>query len=158
MLAIGAAVGFLGGLFGKGGSAVATPLLHAAGVPPIVAVAAPLPATVPSTLVASWAYWRQQLLDYQVVVWSIALGAPATVAGLRVNTWTSLLAVAAFLAITGLRKQPGDNDDPYTQPEHEANRRPSSNRRDRHQTGSTRDVPTRPSGGLTAQLALGPCR
>jgi uncharacterized membrane protein YfcA len=85
VLAIGAAVGFLGGLFGKGGSAVATPLLHAVGVPAFVAVAAPLPATVPSTLVASWAYWRKHLVDYQVVAWSIALGAPATVAGALVS-------------------------------------------------------------------------
>ena len=52
IIAIGAGVGFLGGLFGKGGSAIATPLLAAIGVPPIVAVASPLPATIPSTLVA----------------------------------------------------------------------------------------------------------
>ena len=45
-------VGYLGGMFGKGGSAIATPLLAAVGVPAIVAVASPLPATVPGTLVA----------------------------------------------------------------------------------------------------------
>jgi uncharacterized membrane protein YfcA len=78
---IGAGVGFLGGLFGKGGSAVATPLLAAVGVPPFVAVAAPLPATVPSTAMASWAYWRHRLLDRTVVLWSLAVGAPATVVG-----------------------------------------------------------------------------
>ena len=50
---IGVGVGFLGGLLGKGGSAIATPLLHAVGVPAIIAVAAPLPATIPSTLIAS---------------------------------------------------------------------------------------------------------
>ena len=36
---IGAFVGFLGGMFGKGGSAIATPLLALVGIPPIVAVA-----------------------------------------------------------------------------------------------------------------------
>ena len=46
---IGAGAGFLGGLFGKGGAALATPLLAAIGIPPIVAVASPLPATLPST-------------------------------------------------------------------------------------------------------------
>ena len=49
IVVVGAVVGFLGGLFGKGGSAIATPLLAAAGVPPIIAVASPLPATVPGT-------------------------------------------------------------------------------------------------------------
>ena len=53
ILAIGAGVGFLGGLFGKGGSAIATPMLAAVGVPPIVAVAAPLPAFAESALL-SW--------------------------------------------------------------------------------------------------------
>ena len=38
---IGVAVGFLGGMFGKGGSAIATPLLHAVGIPAIIAVASP---------------------------------------------------------------------------------------------------------------------
>ena len=37
---LGAAIGFLGGLLGKGGSAIATPFLVALGVPPIVAVVA----------------------------------------------------------------------------------------------------------------------
>ncbi len=55
---IGAVVGFLGGMFGKGGSAIATPLLAAVGVPAIVAVASPLPATVPGTLVAYRRYRR----------------------------------------------------------------------------------------------------
>ena len=44
---IGLGIGFLGGLFGKGGSAVATPLLYLVGVPAIAAVASPLPATIP---------------------------------------------------------------------------------------------------------------
>ena len=47
---IGAGVGLMSGLFGKGGSAVATPLLHAIGVPALAALASPLPATIPSTL------------------------------------------------------------------------------------------------------------
>jgi uncharacterized membrane protein YfcA len=78
---IGIAIGFLGGLFGKGGSAVATPLLHAIGVPALVAVAAPLPATVPSTAVAGAAYWRERLVDWRVVRWSIVFGVPATITG-----------------------------------------------------------------------------
>ena len=78
---LGVGIGFLGGLLGKGGSAIATPLLHAIGVPAIIAVASPLPATIPSTLVASWAYSRERLVDWRVVRWSIAFGVPATIVG-----------------------------------------------------------------------------
>jgi Sulfite exporter TauE/SafE len=65
----------------KGGSAVATPLLSLLGFPGFVAVASPLPATVPSTLVASAEYWRSRLLDWEIVWWSIGIGTPAIVAG-----------------------------------------------------------------------------
>ena len=80
-LLIGLLVGFIGGLFGKGGSAVATPLLQLAGVPAFFAVASPLPATIPGTLLASLAYVRAGLYDRQVVRWSVAVGLPATVLG-----------------------------------------------------------------------------
>lgn len=60
---IGIIIGFLGGLFGKGGSAIATPMLSLIGIPGFVAVAAPLPATVPGTFIASVEYWRSNLLD-----------------------------------------------------------------------------------------------
>ena len=102
--AVGLVVGFLGGLFGKGGSAIATPLLHAAGVPAIVAVAAPLPATVPSTLVASAAYWRAHLVDPEVLRWSIGFGVPATIAGAVATRWISggVLIAITDVVVAGL--------------------------------------------------------
>lgn len=84
---IGVAVGFLGGMLGKGGSAIATPLLHAVGVPAIIAVAAPLPAAIPSTFAASTVYWRERLIDWHVVRWSIGCGVPATIAGAIATRW-----------------------------------------------------------------------
>ncbi len=84
---IGAVVGFLGGLFGKGGSAIATPLLAAVGVPPIVAVASPLPATIPGTLVAFRRYREVGVFDRDVIKWSIVFGVPATVAGAVLTRW-----------------------------------------------------------------------
>lgn len=86
---IGLVIGFLGGLLGKGGSAIATPLLHAIGVPAIVAVAAPLPATVPSTLAATWVYWKGQYLDLKIVRTCILWGIPATIAGALATRWIS---------------------------------------------------------------------
>lgn len=104
---IGLAVGFLAGLFGKGGSAIATPLLHAVGVPAIVAVAAPLPATIPSTVAASAAYWAADLIDREVVLWSAGVGVPTTIAGAVATRWISggLLVTAAdvVVAAIGLR-------------------------------------------------------
>jgi hypothetical protein len=105
--AVGIAVGFLAGLFGKGGSAVATPILHAVGVPAIMAVAAPLPATIPSTLVAFLAYWRQHLVDRQVLWWSVAVGVPATVVGALATRWISggtlVTATDVVVALLGIR-------------------------------------------------------
>lgn len=89
IVAIGAAVGFLGGMFGKGGSAIATPLLAAIGVPPIVAVASPLPAAVPGTLVAYRRYRRLGFGDPAVIRTSIVVGVPATVVGALATRWIS---------------------------------------------------------------------
>jgi uncharacterized membrane protein YfcA len=102
--AIGALVGFLGGLFGKGGSAIATPLLDISGVAPISAVASPLPATIPGTLAAAYAYWRERLVDWQIVRWSVAFGVPATIVGAFATRWVggTPLVIATEVAITGL--------------------------------------------------------
>jgi uncharacterized protein len=99
---VGVAVGFLGGLFGKGGSAVATPLMSLIGFPGFVAVASPLPATIPGTLVASAEYWQAHLLDWQVVWWSVAWGVAATIGGALLSKVTGakpLLIVTALLVL-----------------------------------------------------------
>ena len=89
ILAVGALVGFLGGMFGKGGSAIATPLLAAIGVPPIVAVASPLPATIPGTLIAYRRYRMVGIGDGRVIATSILVGIPATIAGAVATRWIS---------------------------------------------------------------------
>ncbi len=100
-------MGFLGGAFGKGGSAVATPLLALVGVPPFIAVAAPLPATIPATSIASYAYWREKLMDRRVVMWSVAIGIPATVLGALASAWVSgdvlVKITEVILAVLGVR-------------------------------------------------------
>ncbi len=92
---IGVLIGLLGGLFGKGGSAVATPLLRLIGLPAFVSVASPLPATTPGTLVAAAAYWHEHLIDWEVVNWSMSVGIPSTIAG----AWMSKLTGGNFLLI-----------------------------------------------------------
>jgi uncharacterized protein len=102
--AVGALTGFLGGLFGKGGSAIATPLLDVGGVAPISAVASPLPATIPGTLAAAYAYWEQRLVDWEIVRWSVAIGVPATIAGALATRWIggTALVVATEIIVTVL--------------------------------------------------------
>jgi len=97
--AVGVVVGFLGGLFGKGGSAIATPLLSLIGIPGFVAVASPLPATLPGTLVASAEYRHANLLDWRIVLWSIGVGVPATVLG---SLLTALTGARPLLFATGV--------------------------------------------------------
>lgn len=107
IVAIGAGVGFLGGMFGKGGSAIATPLLAAIGVTPIIAVASPLPATIPGTLVAYRRYHRGGFADARIIRWSLAFGLPATVAGAVLTHWIGggflVKLTDAIVAALGLR-------------------------------------------------------
>ncbi|MEZ5407790.1 MAG: sulfite exporter TauE/SafE family protein [Acidimicrobiales bacterium] len=107
VVAVGVGVGFLSGMFGKGGSAVATPLLAAAGIPAVVAVASPLPATIPTTIAASAVYWRRGWLERRVLAATLALGVPATVVGALVTQWVSgavlVLVTDALIAGIGLR-------------------------------------------------------
>src|SRR5438309_7758500 len=84
---IGMGVGFLSGAFGKGGSALATPLLHAIGVPAIMAIASPLPATIPATLIAGRAYARAGSVDRRVVRLGLPIGIPAIIAGAALTRW-----------------------------------------------------------------------
>lgn len=104
---IGVGIGFMGGMFGKGGSAIATPLLHAFGVPAMVAVAAPLPATIPSTATAGWTYWRAGHMDRRVILATIAFGVPATVVGAlatsRVEGPALIIVTDVVLLMLGLK-------------------------------------------------------
>ncbi|HXS58326.1 MAG TPA: sulfite exporter TauE/SafE family protein [Hanamia sp.] len=88
ILVIGGVVGFLSGLLGKGGSAITTPALQIfAGINPFAALASPLPATLPTTLSASVAYSKENLINKRVVIISILLGIPATFLGSFFSDW-----------------------------------------------------------------------
>ena len=84
---VGLGVGFLSGAFGKGGSAIATPLLHLIGVPAIAAIASPLPATIPSSWLASRPYARAGNVDRRVVRLGLPVGIPATIVGALLTRW-----------------------------------------------------------------------
>jgi uncharacterized membrane protein YfcA len=69
------------------------------GYPGFIAVASPLPATIPGTLIASGEYWESHLLDWQIVWWSIAAGIPATVLG---SLLTKFSGARPLLIVTGI--------------------------------------------------------
>ena len=105
--AVGAVIGYLGGMFGKGGAAIATPVLAAMGVPPMIAVASPLPATIPGTLVAYGRYRTRRFAEPRVIRWSLAVGVPATVVGAAASYWVGggvlVLATDVVVTLLGLR-------------------------------------------------------
>ncbi len=104
ILLIGAIVGFLSGLLGKGGSAITTPALQIfAGINPFAALASPLPATLPTTISASIAYGKENLVNKRVVAGCVLLGIPMTFLGSLFSDWlggTTLMILTAFFVLT----------------------------------------------------------
>jgi hypothetical protein len=106
----GIAIGFLTGLFGVGGSSVATPLLSLLGVPGFFAVASPLPATIPSAALAVVPYVRAGEARPRAAAWTLLGAVPATLAGALlahiVGGPTLLVASGIVLVFVGLRVLP----------------------------------------------------
>ena len=123
-LLIGLAIGFLSGLFGVGGSSVATPLLRLLGVARLEALASPLPATFLTAFVGGLSYWRRGLVRRRVVGWTVVGGIPAVLVGADLSGEVPgrlLMALtAAFILYAGvrvLRPSPADTAPAAPRPE-----------------------------------------
>ena len=103
----GVAIGALTGLFGVGGSSVATPLLAVLGVPGLLAVASPLPATIPAALGAAGPYLRNREARPRAAAWTLLGALPAAIAGALLSDVvggpTLLIASGIVLVIVGQR-------------------------------------------------------
>jgi uncharacterized membrane protein YfcA len=103
----GAGVGVTFGLFGAGGSAFATPLLALMGVPPILAVASPLPAILPSSAAGAREYFKVGMLDRRIAKLTILAGLPAVILGAALGRMIGgdalLLASGIVLLAIGVR-------------------------------------------------------
>ena len=66
LLGLGAAVGFLSGVFGVGGGFLLTPLLIFIGVPPAVAVASSANQLVGASVSGVIAHWRRGNVDFKM--------------------------------------------------------------------------------------------
>jgi uncharacterized protein len=87
LLLAGALIGALTGLFGVGGSSIATPILSVLGVPPIVAVATPLPSTVPSAGAAVIPYLGAHEARAKAALFTIAGAMPGAILGAWASKW-----------------------------------------------------------------------
>lgn len=103
----GGAIGALMGFFGVGGSSVATPVLSLLGVGGLAAVASPLPATIPSAVLAAVPYVRGGEARPKAAAWSLLGAIPATVAGALLSRWIGggalVLASGVVLVVVGVR-------------------------------------------------------
>jgi|SRR5579884_3905827 len=103
----GGGVGLCMGLFGVGGSSVATPVLSLLGAPGFAAVASPLPATIPAAAIGAYAYLRSGEARPRAAAWSILGGVPGTVVGALLSRLAGgpvlLVASGVTLVLVGLR-------------------------------------------------------
>ncbi len=102
LIAAGAVIGVVFGLFGAGGSAFATPILVLMGVPGALAVASPLPAMLPASLAGARRYLRNGMLDLRTAKRTVAGGLPGTVIGALASAHLpggQLIALSAVLLL-----------------------------------------------------------
>ncbi|HZJ27564.1 MAG TPA: sulfite exporter TauE/SafE family protein [Acidimicrobiia bacterium] len=103
----GLGVGTVFGMFGAGGSAFATPVLALLGVPAAIAVASPLPAMLPASVVGARRYLRTGALDTRTAVHAVAGGVPGTILGAFASNWVGgpalLVLSGVMLLVVGAR-------------------------------------------------------
>ncbi len=106
-IGLGILIGFLSGLFGVGGSSVATPILRLLDVPRLLALGTPLPVTLPTALIGGWAYWRRGRVNTRAVGWTAVGGVPAVVLGAYLTSWVPgrvlMAGTGLFVGVVGLR-------------------------------------------------------
>ena len=84
ILGMGAAVGFLSGMFGVGGGFLMTPLLIFSGVPPAVAIATEANQIVASSVSGALAQWRRGNVDVRMGTIMLLGGFAGSVAGVQI--------------------------------------------------------------------------
>ena len=91
LLGLGAAIGFLSGVFGVGGGFLLTPMLIFIGVPPAIAVASSANQLVGASLSGVIAHWRRGNVDFKMGFILMAGGLAGSVLGVGVFTWLKRL-------------------------------------------------------------------
>ena len=84
VLSMGAAVGFLSGMFGIGGGFLMTPLLVFYGVPPAIAVATQAPHITASSVSGALSQWRRGGMDIKMGAVMLAGGLAGSLLGVEI--------------------------------------------------------------------------
>jgi hypothetical protein len=105
--ALGLLIGVFSGLFGVGGSSISTPLLRIfLGTPRLIALASPLPVTLPTALAGALVYQGQKLINVRVVAWTAAGGVPSMIVGALLTRWAPpeglMIMVGAAILVIGV--------------------------------------------------------
>ncbi|MDE2577350.1 MAG: sulfite exporter TauE/SafE family protein [Hyphomicrobiales bacterium] len=108
ILGLGAAVGFISGLFGVGGGFLLTPMLIFLGLPSPVVVASQAPQIAGSSLTGALAYWRKKALDVKLGTVLIVGGLIGTQLGvmffnaMRESGQLDIVIVLSYITLLGL--------------------------------------------------------
>lgn len=107
-LLIGALTGIAGGMFGIGGSVIGTPLLsYLLGVPSAIALASPLPATIPLALSGTMVYHKKELVLYRIGLLTASTAIPFSIAGAYLGEFVPIkiliIAKSVLLMLIGIR-------------------------------------------------------
>jgi hypothetical protein len=94
LVALGALVGFISGLFGIGGGFLMTPVLVFLGIPPAVAVASMANHVAASSMSSVISYSRRRLVDFRMGAVLAGGGVVGAIAGVELFRWLRLLGQA----------------------------------------------------------------
>ncbi len=97
LIALGAMVGFISGLFGIGGGFLMTPILVFLGIPPAVAVASLASHVAASSTSSVISYTRARAVDFRMGGVLAAGGAFGSIVGVEVFRWIRLMGQADFV-------------------------------------------------------------
>jgi uncharacterized protein len=105
ILAMGAAVGFISGLFGIGGGFLMTPLLIFLGIPPAIAVGTQQAQIAASSTTSALAAWRRDSIDLKLAGFLLGGGFVGTMLGVIFFSWMrragqlELVIVASYVSL-----------------------------------------------------------
>jgi len=101
-------IGFVSGVFGIGGSIISTPVLKIFfGLPDLIALASPLPVTIPTALSGVYGYWKSGAINKRIALLTLVGGMPATIFGalgtkIIAGQWLMLLR-GILIILVGIR-------------------------------------------------------